>query len=140
MSKQVKEPSFDFESASNLLSLMAHLASKAIQLNELEAVVDILAMRYCNNRAMTELLAGVELFPQTLINVRMHAGTDWKNLPGLQAAIACAERALGQNGRVLIRPSGTEPVLRVMVEASDPQQSRQWAEQIAEQVPRSSEH
>ena len=58
MSRQVKEPSFDFESASNLLSLMAQLASKAIQLNEIDAVVDTLGMRYCNNRAMTELLAG----------------------------------------------------------------------------------
>jgi predicted Zn-dependent protease len=56
--KQVKEPSFDFESASNLLALMAQLASKAIQLNEVDIVVDTMGMRYCNNRAMTELLAG----------------------------------------------------------------------------------
>lgn len=56
--KQVKEPSFDFESASNLLALMAQLASKAIQLNEVDTVVDTMGMRYCNNRAMTELLAG----------------------------------------------------------------------------------
>jgi CheY-like chemotaxis protein len=58
MSKMVKEPAFDFESASNLLSLMAQLASKAIQLNEVESVVDTMGMRYCNNRAMTELLVG----------------------------------------------------------------------------------
>ena len=58
MSQNVKAPSFDFESASNLLSLMAQLASKAIQLNEIDAVVDTIGLRYCNNRAMTELLAG----------------------------------------------------------------------------------
>lgn len=58
MSKQVREPTFDFESASNLLALMAQLASKAIQLNEIDAVVDTIGMRFCNNRAMTELLAG----------------------------------------------------------------------------------
>lgn len=58
MSTQVKNHAFDFESASNLLALMAQLASKAIQLNEIDAVVDTIGMRYCNNRAMTELLAG----------------------------------------------------------------------------------
>ena len=123
------------ESSGHILVLDKHSTGDGIisALQVLQAVVR-------SGRSMAELLAGVELFPQTLINVRMHTGTDWKGLPGLQAAIACAERALGQNGRVLIRPSGTEPVLRVMVEASDPQQSRQWAEQIAEQVPRSSEH
>lgn len=58
MSKQVKEPAFDFESASNLLSLMAQLANKSIQLTEIDAVVDTIGMRYCNSRAMTELLVG----------------------------------------------------------------------------------
>lgn len=58
MSKQVKDPSFDFEQASNLISLMAQLASKAIQLSEIDEVVHTIGMRYCNNRAMTELLAG----------------------------------------------------------------------------------
>jgi CheY-like chemotaxis protein len=54
----VKTTDFDFESASNLLSLMAQLANKAIQLDEVDAVVDTLGMRFCTNRAMTELLAG----------------------------------------------------------------------------------
>ncbi len=58
LSKLVKEPEFDFESASNLLALMAQLASKAIRLDEVDAVVDTIGMRYCNNRAMTELLIG----------------------------------------------------------------------------------
>jgi len=56
--KLVKATDFDFESASNLLSLMAQLASKAIQLDEVDTVVDTLGMRFCTNRAMTELLAG----------------------------------------------------------------------------------
>lgn len=54
----VKEPEFDFESASNLLALMAHLANKTIQLDEVESVVDTLGMRFCINRSMSELLAG----------------------------------------------------------------------------------
>lgn len=57
LSQKVKEPAFDFESAANLLSLMARLASKTIQLNEIDAVVDTIGARYCNNRAMTALLA-----------------------------------------------------------------------------------
>jgi hypothetical protein len=55
---KVKQPDFDFESATNLVSLMAQLANKSIQLDEVESVVDILGMRFCTNRSMSELLAG----------------------------------------------------------------------------------
>jgi CheY-like chemotaxis protein len=58
MAHAVKTPDFDFESASNFLSLMAQLANKAIQLEELESVVDTVGLRFCINRSMTELLAG----------------------------------------------------------------------------------
>lgn len=58
MTKTVKLPEFDFESASNFLSLMAQLATKAIQLDEVESVVDTVGMRFATNRTMTELLAG----------------------------------------------------------------------------------
>ena len=123
------------ESSGHILVLDKHSTGDGIisALQVLQAVVR-------SGRSMAELLAGVSLFPQTMINVRMCAGTEWKSVPALQAAIACAEKALGQTGRVLIRPSGTEPVLRVMVEACDLQQSRHWAEQIVEQVPQSSGH
>ncbi|MDO8252010.1 MAG: response regulator [Rhodoferax sp.] len=57
MTKEVTSPNFDFEAASNLLALMAQLANKAIQLNEVESVVDTLGMRFCINRALSELLA-----------------------------------------------------------------------------------
>lgn len=58
MIKNVKSPEFDFESAANLLALLAQLADKAIQLDEVDSVVDTLGMRFCTNRALTELLAG----------------------------------------------------------------------------------
>ena len=58
MIRDVKSPDFDFESASNLLALMAQLANKAIQLEEVESVVDTLGMRFCTSRSMSELLAG----------------------------------------------------------------------------------
>jgi CheY-like chemotaxis protein/Tfp pilus assembly protein PilF len=57
LAKTVTQSEFDFESASNVLALMAQLANKAIQLNELEAVVDTIGLRFCSNRSQTELLA-----------------------------------------------------------------------------------
>jgi phosphoglucosamine mutase len=61
----------------------------------------------------------VKLFPQRLINVRVPRGFDWKDNVVIRAAEAAARVALGDAGRILLRPSGTEPVLRVMVEAVD---------------------
>ncbi len=57
MAKTVREPQFDFESASNLVALMAQLSAKAIQLNELEETIDVIGRRFCSNRSLTELLA-----------------------------------------------------------------------------------
>ena len=85
-----------------------------------------------SGRGLAELLAGVELFPQVLINVRLQPGQDWKGNAALQAAIAQAEAELGETGRVLIRASGTEPLLRVMVEARDAAQARALAERMAD--------
>ncbi|MDO5653681.1 MAG: phosphoglucosamine mutase, partial [Brachymonas sp.] len=118
------------EGSGHLLTLDRHSTGDG-----LISALQVLRACAASGRTVAEQLERVQLFPQTLINVRMHADTDWKSLPGLQTAVASAEKALGQTGRVLIRPSGTEPLLRVMVEASDPQQSKHWAEQIAEQVP-----
>jgi CheY-like chemotaxis protein len=57
LGKTVKNPEFDFESASNLIALMAQLANKAIQLDDVESVVETVGLRFCNNRSLTELLA-----------------------------------------------------------------------------------
>jgi phosphoglucosamine mutase len=67
-------------------------------------------------------------FPQTLINVRLN-GQDWKAASA--APLAAAESALAGRGRVVLRPSGTEPVVRVMVEADDAELARRWASEIA---------
>ncbi len=74
-----------------------------------------------SGKTLAQLLEGVKLFPQTLINVRVETGFDWQsNHAGLQAMRAKVERELEGRGRVLIRASGTEPVVRVMVEAATP--------------------
>ena len=71
-------------------------------------------------------------FPQTMINVRVQKGTDWK--PATVAPMAAAEQALAGRGRVVLRPSGTEPVIRVMVEADDAELAARWAREIANAI------
>ncbi len=65
---------------------------------------------------MAQLLEGVTLFPQTLINVRLSPGQNWQDNAALASETKRIEAELGDAGRVLIRASGTEPLLRVMVE------------------------
>ena len=81
-----------------------------------------------------ELLAGVDLFPQTLINVRLQPGQDWKSNARLAQEQAEVTADLGSRGRVLIRASGTEPLLRVMVEASDAALAQQCAQRLVDAV------
>jgi len=82
-------------------------------------------------RGLAELLAGVPLFPQVLINVRLQPGADWQANARLKAETAAVQAELGERGRVLIRASGTEPLLRVMVEAVDGELARRSAERLA---------
>ena len=81
--------------------------------------------------SLSELLRDVVLFPQTLLNVRLADGVDWRQNPRLAAVQDEVTRELGEQGRVLIRASGTEPVLRIMVECADAAQSVRFAERLA---------
>jgi len=87
-----------------------------------------------SGKSLAQLLEGVTLFPQTLINVRLQPGQDWKKNGKLETETARLQNELNGSGRVLIRASGTEPVVRVMVEARDAQVARQGAERLAEAV------
>ncbi|MBN3724342.1 phosphoglucosamine mutase [Burkholderia sp. Ac-20379] len=117
------------EGSGHILSLDRHSTGDGIV-----SALLVLAALTRSGKTLAQLLEGVELFPQTLINVRMKAGADWKGEASIQAAIATAERELGESGRVLIRASGTEPVLRVMVEARDAADAQLHAETIAAAV------
>ncbi|MDM0044338.1 phosphoglucosamine mutase [Variovorax dokdonensis] len=85
-----------------------------------------------SGKSVAQLLEGLVLFPQVLINVRLKPGQDWKSNDKLIKTSERAELELGDSGRVLIRPSGTEPLLRVMVEARGAQDAEIWAKRIAE--------
>jgi phosphoglucosamine mutase len=80
------------------------------------------------------LKSGMQKYPQRMINVPVRARNDLTATPAVQAAVASAEQRLAGRGRVLLRPSGTEPVVRVMVEGEDEQQVVQEADRLASVV------
>jgi len=100
------------------------------------AALQVLAALQAGNETLEQACADLSMYPQKLINVRMPAGFDWKSDPGIEAANSEAEKALDGQGRVLLRPSGTEPLLRVMVEGQNKELVVQQAESIAAAVRR----
>lgn len=118
------------EGSGHLLTLDRHSTGDGLvsALQVLRACVD-------RQRTLAELLDGVALFPQQLINVRLAPGaaaSAWQDNARLQAEIKAVEAELADQGRVLIRPSGTEPLVRVMVEARDAAQAQACAQRLAE--------
>ncbi|MEW5887038.1 MAG: phosphoglucosamine mutase [Pseudomonadota bacterium] len=94
------------------------------------AALQVLQVCVRSGQSLAQLLQGLELFPQTLLNVRLQPGQDWKTDAALARTLAQAEAALQGQGRVLIRASGTEPLLRVMVEAREAALAQGWAERL----------
>jgi phosphoglucosamine mutase len=117
------------EGSGHLLALDQHTTGDG-----LISALQVLKAVARSGRSLAQLLEGVQLFPQTLINVRLQAGQDWKKNARLEAECQRLQQELDGSGRVLIRASGTEPVLRVMVEARDEQLARRGAERLAEAV------
>ncbi len=115
------------EGSGHLLALDKHTTGDGI----VSALLVLQAVSR-SGRSMAQLLEDVTLFPQTLINVRLKPGSDWKNNSALAAAQTAVSHELGDEGRVLIRPSGTEPLVRVMVEARDAAQARRCAQRLAD--------
>jgi phosphoglucosamine mutase len=99
------------------------------------AALQILAAMSQTKKSLAQLLEQVSIFPQVLLNVKFKPGYDWKEDLQLQKQIAQVETHLQHIGRVLIRVSGTEPVLRIMVETQDAQLAMNSAKSIADLVP-----
>ena len=114
------------EGSGHLLALDKHTTGDG-----LISALQVLQACVRSGKTLASLLHGVTLYPQTLINVRLAPGFDWKQHAPLHAATQAVEAELGDTGRVLIRASGTEPLLRVMVEARDAGQAKACAERIA---------
>ncbi len=114
------------EGSGHLLALDRHTTGDGIV-----SSLQIMQAIRRSGKTLSALLEDVTLFPQTLINVRLRDGSDWKRNARLDDAHQSATRELGDAGRVLIRASGTEPVLRVMVEARDGDLGRRCAERLA---------
>ena len=89
-----------------------------------------------SGRTLAELTAGMPRFPQTLINVTTGARVAVEESAEIQAAISQAEQRLAERGRILVRASGTEPVVRVMVEGEDEAEVNQLAEELADEIGR----
>jgi phosphoglucosamine mutase len=117
------------EGSGHLLALDKHTTGDG-----LISALQVLQACVRSGQTLSELLSEVVLFPQTLINVRLQPGQDWKLSTTLAAQSKAVEAELGDSGRLLIRASGTEPLLRVMVEARDAAQARTCAERVADTV------
>lgn len=114
------------EGSGHLLALDKHTTGDG-----LVSALQILQTCVRSGRSMGDLLQDVTLFPQTLINVRLRPGQEWQSNAAMQEATKKVEAELGDSGRVLIRASGTEPLVRVMVEARDATQAQDCAQRIA---------
>ncbi len=107
---------------------------KATTGDGLVCALQVLAIMKQSGRPLSELVAGMPKYPQTMVNVRTEARLDPGQSPQIRRAVADAERTLADAGRVVLRASGTEPVIRVMVEGEDEEQVAALANQLASVV------
>ncbi|KKW68895.1 phosphoglucosamine mutase [Lampropedia cohaerens] len=115
------------ESSGHLLALDRHTTGDGIV-----SALQVLQRVVRSGQRIADALAQVPLFPQVMRNVRMVDRNGWQQHARFQACMREAEAALAGKGRLLVRASGTEPVLRVMAEASDAQLAQHWVEQLAQ--------
>ena len=114
------------EGSGHLLALDKHTTGDGIV-----SALLVLQAACRTDRSMSQMLELVSLYPQVLINVRVQPGTDWSVNPKMVEVREAVTRELGNTGRVLIRPSGTEPLVRVMVEAQVADQAQDCADRLA---------
>jgi phosphoglucosamine mutase len=100
----------------------------------LVSALQVLAAMKHTGRPLAELTAGMPRFPQVMVNVRVKERIDPARSPAIQAAVKRVEVALGDTGRVVLRASGTEPLIRVMVEGQDEPIVKRHAQELAEVV------
>jgi phosphoglucosamine mutase len=117
------------ENSGHIICLDRHSTGDGI----ISALQVLHALR-ANGHSLEEAAGDLHMYPQVLINVRVAKGVDSLIHDQVKSAVSDAERVLDGKGRVLLRPSGTEPLLRVMVEGEDRQLVEQSAQRIADVV------
>jgi phosphoglucosamine mutase len=96
--------------------------------------LQVLSAMAATGRELADLAGELRTYPQVLLNVQVKRKVDLNQVPDVAAVVADVERRLGDRGRLLVRYSGTEPLLRIMLEGQDAGAIRQWAEEIASAV------
>jgi phosphoglucosamine mutase len=117
------------ENSGHIICLDRHTTGDGIV-----SALQVLSALRSSGQCLAEAVRELRLFPQVLLNVRIPRGADLREHPQVQQAVRAAEDSLRARGRVLLRPSGTEPVLRVMVEGEAADQVRGLAEGIAQTI------
>ena len=120
---------FGGENSGHLLALDRHTTGDGVV-----AALQVLAALREFGGSLKSLLSGLTLYPQKLINVPMAKGFPWKDDPAIQSALKLTEAKMAGRGRVLLRASGTEPLLRVMVEGEDAAEVLAAAQELANVV------
>ena len=100
----------------------------------LVTALNVLRVMGETGRPLADLASALRTFPQVLVNVRVREKRDWKTVPAVAAAAVRVEERLAGRGRLLVRYSGTEPLLRIMIEGERAEDIRVWAEEIAAAV------
>lgn len=98
--------------------------------------IQLLSVMASTSKSLSELASQVQIYPQKLVNVRVHDKYTVMEEPEVQEIIAKVESEIDGDGRILVRPSGTEPILRIMAEASTPEKVDRYVNQIAEVIRR----
>jgi len=117
------------EASGHLLCLDKHTTGDGIV-----SALQVLSALQRSGKTLQQCTAALQLFPQTLINVKVQAGSDWQKNSAMMSEKESVERELGESGRVLIRASGTEPLVRVMVEAKNASDAQAMAKRIADKL------
>jgi phosphoglucosamine mutase len=119
------------ENSGHIICLDRHTTGDGIV-----SALQVLAAMRDGGRSLAELTGDLVMYPQVLVNVAVPSGFDWRAHEAIAQALAQGERVLDGRGRVLLRPSGTEPVLRVMVEGEPRAAIESTAHSLAEAVRR----